>query len=122
MKCSPSFVGNWGKQSNYTTCWRQLHSQLLYWVFQQEKCLSYPPDCMGGVTETQIVWAVEGMHSSNPTQRGDTLFVLYLGESEAKSHQLFSPFFINDTNYEHLECFVILGTHSHVHRGQMSQI
>ena len=39
---SPSF--------DSTTCWYQLHPQ--YHVLQQEKCLSYPPDCMSRVTET----------------------------------------------------------------------
>ena len=29
---------------------------------------------------------------------------------------------IADTNYEHLECFVMLGMHSQLHRGQMSHI
>ena len=27
-----------------------------------------------------------------------------------------------DNNYKYLECFVILGTHSELHRGQMSHI
>ena len=49
MQCSPSFEGN--RQNNYTTtCWHQLHvhvhAQWKYRVFQEEKCLSYPPDCM----------------------------------------------------------------------------
>ena len=34
MQCSPSFDWNWGNK------------------MQQEKCLRYPPDCIGGVTET----------------------------------------------------------------------
>ena len=50
MQCSPSFDCNWGKQNDSTACWHQLHPQ--YWVLQQGKCLSYPPDCVGGVTES----------------------------------------------------------------------
>ena len=32
-----------------TTCWHQLHPR--YRVLQQGKCLSCPPECVGGVTE-----------------------------------------------------------------------
>ena len=45
MQCCPSFDSNWDKQNDPTTCWYQLHPQ--YQVFQQEKCLSSPPDCVG---------------------------------------------------------------------------
>ena len=50
MQCSPSFDWNWGKQNDPTACWDQLHPR--FPVLQQGKCLSYPPDCVGGVTET----------------------------------------------------------------------
>ena len=46
MQCSPSFDCNWGKQNNPTACWHQLHPR--YWILQQGKCLSYPPDCVCG--------------------------------------------------------------------------
>ena len=49
-QCSPSFDCNWGKQNDPTACWPQLHPQ--FRDLQQGKCLSYPPDCVGGVTET----------------------------------------------------------------------
>ena len=41
-----------------------------------------------------------------------------------KAIECFSHFYglITETNYEHLECFVMLETHSQVHRGQMSHI
>ena len=50
MQCSPSFDCNWGKQNDPTACWHQLHPQ--FRVLQQGKCLSYPPERVGGVTET----------------------------------------------------------------------
>ena len=51
IQCSPSFESNWGKQNDRTTSWHQLHPR--YWVLQQEKCLGYPPDCVGVVTDSQ---------------------------------------------------------------------
>ena len=50
MQCSPSFDWNWGKQNDNTACWHQLHPR--FRVLQQGKCLSYPPEHVGGVTET----------------------------------------------------------------------
>ena len=50
MQCSPSLDCTWDKQNDPTTCWHQLHPR--YRLSQQGKCLSYPPDCVGGVTET----------------------------------------------------------------------
>ena len=50
MQCSLSFDCNWDKQNDPTACWHQLHPQ--HRVLQQGKCLSYPPDCVGGVTES----------------------------------------------------------------------
>ena len=46
MQCSPSFDCNWGKQNDPIACWHQLHPR--FRVLQQGKCLSYPPDCVGG--------------------------------------------------------------------------
>ena len=89
MQCSPSFDCNWDKQNDPTTCWHQLHPR--YRVLQQGKFLSYPPECVGGVTETI------------------NFFIHFHG-------------LIPDTNYKHLECFVRIGTHSELHRGQMLHI
>ena len=50
MQCSPSFDWNLGKQNDPTVCWDQLHPR--FRVLQQGKCLNYPPDCVGVVTET----------------------------------------------------------------------
>ena len=50
MQCSPSFDWNWGKQNDPTACWHQLHPR--FRVLQQGKCLMYPPERVGGVTET----------------------------------------------------------------------
>ena len=62
MQCSPSFDWNWGKQNDPTACWDQL-----FRVLQQGKCLSYPPDCVGGVTETPNCMGSEGAAPlSNP--------------------------------------------------------
>ena len=73
MQCSPSFDWNWGKQNDPTACWYQLHLQ--FQVLQQGKCLSYPPECMGGVTETTICVGGEGAAPpSNHHQWGDTPF------------------------------------------------
>ena len=58
MQCSPSFDCNWAKQNDPTACWHQLHPRLL--VLQQWKCLSYPPDCVGGSLKPQNAWAARG--------------------------------------------------------------
>ena len=52
MQCSPSFDWNCGKQNDPTACWYQLHPR--FQVLQQGKCLRYPPERVGGVTETTI--------------------------------------------------------------------
>ena len=65
MQCSPSFDCNWGKQNNPTTCWHQLHPR--YRVLQQGKCLSYTPECVGGVSEApNCVGGEWAQHPSNP--------------------------------------------------------
>ena len=51
-QCSPSFDWNCGKQNDPTACWYQLHPR--FQVLQQGKCLCYPPEHVGGVTETTI--------------------------------------------------------------------
>ena len=47
MPCSPSFDWNWGKQNDPTACWHQLHPR-----FWEGKCLSYPPERVGGIIKT----------------------------------------------------------------------
>ena len=59
MQCSPSFDWNWGKLNDPTACWHQLHPR--FPVLQQGKCLSYPPESMGGVTETTNCVGGEGL-------------------------------------------------------------
>ena len=62
MQYSPSFDC---KQIDPTICWHQLHPR--YRVLQQRKCLSYPPDCVGGVTEsTNYVGGEGAAPPSNP--------------------------------------------------------
>ena len=71
MQCSPSFDWNWGKQNDPTACWYQLY--LWFQVLQQGKWLRYPPERVGGVTETAFCLGGEGaVPPSNPYQRGDT--------------------------------------------------
>ena len=59
MQCSPSFDWNWGKQNDPTACWHQLHPRIR--VLQQGKCLRYPPERVGGVTETTNCVAARGL-------------------------------------------------------------
>ena len=58
MQCSPFFDWNCGKQNDPTACWHQLHPQ--FQVLQPGKCLRYPPERVGGVTETTICVGGEG--------------------------------------------------------------
>ena len=70
MQSSPSFDWNWGKQNDPIACWHKLHPR--FWVMQQGKCLRYPPDCMGGVTETPN--CMGSCNSFEPRLTGDTPF------------------------------------------------
>ena len=75
MQCSPSFDWNWGKQNDPTACWHQLHPQ--FRVLQQKKCLSYPPECVGGVTETPDCVGREGTQPpSNPPLKFPPILVI----------------------------------------------
>ena len=73
----------------------------------------------------QITWAERGAQPpSNPPLTGNTplkipLILHIQGKWVAKN--LFSHFYglIPNTNYKSLECFVMLGTHSELRRGQM---
>ena len=67
IQCSPSFDWNWGKQNDSTACWHQLHPR--FRVLQQGKCLSYPPEHVGGVTN-----CVGGEAPFEPQLTGDTPF------------------------------------------------
>ena len=58
MQCSPSFDWNWGNQNDPTACQHQLHPR--FQVLQQGKGLWYPPERVGGVTETTIRVGGEG--------------------------------------------------------------
>ena len=67
MQCSPSFDCNWGKQNDPTACWPQLHTPTISGFTVKGKCLSYPPDCVGGVTETPNCVGGDGAQPpSNP--------------------------------------------------------
>ena len=105
MQCCPYFDCNYGKQNDPTACWHQLHPQ--FRVLQQGKRLSYPPDCVGG---TPFEPPLQFHPCSIFRAKGGQKTINYF-------HGL-----IPDTNYKHFECFVMLGTHSEPHRGQMSHI
>ena len=60
MQCSLSFDWNLSKQN---VCWHQLHPR--FQVLQKEKCLGYPPERGGGVTETTICVDSEGATPSS---------------------------------------------------------
>ena len=72
MQCSPSFDWNWGKQNDPTACWHQLHPR--FQVVKQGKCLWYPAERVGVVTETTICVGGEGLRSlRTPINRGHPL-------------------------------------------------
>ena len=52
MQCSLSFDCNWGKQMTQLHVGAQLHPQ--FQVFQQGKCLRYPPECISANGKPQI--------------------------------------------------------------------
>ena len=123
MQCSPSFDWNWGKQNDPTACWEQLHPR--FRVLQQGKCLSYPPDCVGGVTETpNCVGSEGGTAPFKPPLTGGHPYSLFRPKGGRKTSNVLNHFhgFVPDTNYKHLECFVMPGTLSELRRGQMSHI
>ena len=66
-----------------------------------------------GSLKPQIGWAVK-----------IPPIVLFRPKGGRKTVNIFSHFhgLLPDTNYKHLECFVMLGTHSEPRRGQMSHI
>ena len=128
MQCSPSFDWNWGKQNDPTACWHQLHPR--FRVLQQGKCLSYPPDCVGGFTETPNCVGGEGTSPFEPPLMGGhpplkfPPYSLFRPNGGRKTIIFLSHFhgLVSDTNYKHLECFIMLGTLSETRRDQMSHI
>ena len=124
MQCSPSFDWNWGQQNDPTACWHQLHPR--FRVLQQGKCLSYPSERVGGVTETTNCVGGEGCAPFKPALKSPPPNpppprTRYLGQRAAKKPSTFYGL-VPDTNYKHLECFIMLGTHSEPRGGQMSHI
>ena len=129
MQCSPSFDWNWGKQNDPTACWHQLHPR--FRVLQQGKCLRYPPERVGGVTETtNCVGGERALPPSNPSKLGGhpplkfPPYSLFRPKGGRKTIKFLTHFhgFVPDTNYKHLECFVMLGTLSEPRSSQMSYI
>ena len=70
-------------------------------------------------------WVTE---SPNCVSGGDTPLkfprTLYLGQRAAEKPSTFIAILLSchGSNYEHLECLIMLGTHSKLHRGQTSHI
>ena len=114
MQCSPSFDWNWGKQNDSTACWHQLHPR--FWVLQQGKCLSYPPHCVGGCAPFKLPL----MEGHLPLKF--TLYSLFRPKGSCKTINIFNHYrgLVPDTNYKHLECFIMLGTHSELQRGHVT--
>ena len=112
MQCSPSFDCNRGKQN--------------------DQCLSYPPDSVGGVTEPpNCVDGGRDAPPSKPHQWGDVhpplkfpSYSIFRAKGSHKTINFFYHFhgLIPDTNYKHLELFITLGRYSQLHRGLMSPI
>ena len=90
MQCSSFFISNWGKQNDPTISGFQ----------QNEKCLlSYPQDCMGGVTETQNCVGGKGCAPFKPPSTGrhpikNSLRTLYLGQRAAEKPSTFLAIFL----------------------------
>ena len=118
MQCSPSFDCNWGKQNDPTACWHQLHPR--FRVLQQGKCLSYPPDCVGSVTETPDCVGGEALCPLRTPVNGGTPplkflpYSLFRPKGGRKTINFLGHFhgLMADNNYKCLECFVMLVTHS----------
>ena len=55
MQCSPSFDCNWGKQTDPTAHWHQLHPR--YPVLQQENVSATHHDAWAGPLNLPIAWA-----------------------------------------------------------------
>ena len=143
MQCSPSFDCNWDKQNDPTVCQNQLHhSQDLtilsmalhtrFRVLQQVNVTATHQIAWAGSLNPQIAWAARE-HSPIQTpingRKGTTPFkispVLVIQEKRRpKTHHLFQPFswLIADTNYKHLECLAMPGTHSEQRWSQMPHI
>ena len=128
MQCSPSFDWNWGKQNDPTACCDQLHPRFL--VLQQGKCLRNTPEHVGRITETKISVGGEWLRSLRTTINGGTPPLKLFSYSSCrpkgsrKTSNVLGRFYglVPDTNYKHLESFVMLRTHSEPRRGEMSHI
>ena len=88
------------------------------------------PERVGGVTETTNCVGDEGLRPLRTPVNGGTPplkfppYSLFRPKGGRKTINFFTHFlgFVPDTNYKHLECFVMLGTLSEPRRGRMSHI
>ena len=128
MQCSPSFDCNWANKTiplhvgtSYTHdigfhCKRNVSAaQQIAWA---------------GSLSPQTAWAARGLCTFEPPLMGGhpplkfPPYSLLRAKGGRKTINFFSHFhgLIPDTIYEHLDWFVMIGTHSELRRGQMSHI
>ena len=75
-------------------------------IHKQEKCLSYQPDCVEGGHWISINGGCPPILKFPPCS-------VIRAKGGQKTINFLAIFMcLSDTNYEHLECFVMLGTHS----------
>ena len=126
MQFSPSFDCNW---ANKTT---PLHVGTSYTHdirFYSKRNVSATHQIVwAGSLNPQIAWVVRGLRPlRTPLTHLPLKFSpcsIFRPKGSQKTIKCFSNFhgLIPDTSYKHLECFVRLGTHSQLRRGQMSHI
>ena len=109
-----SFDCNQGKQNDPTACWHPRGR----WLAETFSCCETQ---YGGCTwwNPQLALAERSTAPFEP-QGHYTLKFLHYSIFRAKGGHFRG--LIPDTNYKHLERFVMLGTHSELHRGRMSHI
>ena len=126
MQRSPSSDWNWGKQNDPTACWHQLRPRFL--VYSKVNASGTHQSAWTGSLKPQFAWAAMGLHSLRTTINGGTPpleFPPYSScrpKGSRKTINFLGHFhgLVPDTNYEHLESFVMIGTHSEPRRGEMS--
>ena len=89
----------------------QLHPQ--FWVLQQGKCLSYPPECMGGKGSPLRTVVNRGTPPPPPPFLKSLLYSLFRPKGMRKTIIFFSNFYgLMADNNCNVQTFGMLGTHS----------
>ena len=106
----------WTKKDDPTACWHKMHLQYRgFTVRKMPHLLRFYG--WGHWITTLLGW---GTATFQPREHLPLKFPLYLGEKWPKKLLSHYHGLIPETNYKHLECFITLGTHSQLRRGQMS--